>query len=30
MGGRLRRPGHMLSVTPREGIDLAFGWAPAN
>jgi hypothetical protein len=27
MGGRLRRPGHMLSVTPREGIDLAFGWA---
>ena len=29
MGGRLRRPGHLLSVTPREGIELAFGWAQA-
>jgi hypothetical protein len=27
MGGRLRRPGHLLSVKPREGIELAFGWA---
>jgi hypothetical protein len=27
MGGRLRRPGHLLSVPPREGIELAFGWA---
>jgi Domain of unknown function (DUF6946) len=29
MGGRLRRPGHLLSVPPREGIELAFGWAQA-
>ena len=29
MGGRLRRPGHLLSVKPREGIELALGWTQA-
>jgi hypothetical protein len=27
MGGRLRAPGHLAPVAPREGIHLLFGWA---
>jgi hypothetical protein len=27
MGGRLERPGQLVSVAPREGIEMFFGWA---
>jgi hypothetical protein len=27
MGGRIERPGQLVSVSAREGIQLSFGWA---
>jgi hypothetical protein len=27
MGGKVERPGQLIAVEPREGIDLFFGWA---